>query len=294
MAEKILQRIDGIMKQIDYVQTEMNGISFNAFKNRRLLPQAICFAISQIGERMNTLEGLLGEKYPDFPWKAARQMRNTIVHDYDGVDFEKVYLTAVNDLPELKTRFLQVKEDIKKLCNYSLSTKRLFIRPWDDFDADELYELAKDPEIGFWCGFEPHKHIRDTFFVLHNFLEVKETYAICLIENSKIIGSIGLHFHTEIAKNDDECELGYWIGKPYWNNGYVTKAAKEVIRHAFDDLNISTIWCGRYEGNEKSKRVQEKLGFVFRHRYEKTEVPHLKTYRVNYISALTKEDWKKR
>ena len=41
------------------------------------------------------------------------------------------------------------------------------------------------------------------------------------------------------------------------------EAARELLRHAFLDLNLVRIWCGYYDGNDKSKRVQEKLGFKF-------------------------------
>lgn len=293
MAEKTIQRIDGVLKTIQRVQSELESISIDKFKESNLLQEAISFSISQIGERMNKLEELLGDKYPNIPWKQARKMRNIIIHDYDHVDFEKVYYTSTKDLPLLKQELLKVKNDIKQIYKHSIETKRLLIRPWDDFDADELFELAQEPEIGYWCGWEPHKHIRDTFFVLHNFLEIEETYAICLKDNNIIIGSIGLHFknNTDLTDKDDEAELGYWIGKPYWNNGYATEAGKAIIKHAFKDLKLSRVWCGYYEGNEQSKRVQYKLGFKFHHRSESAEVPQLNTTRIGYVSCLSKDEY---
>ena len=295
MAKKIIPRIDGVLKHIKRVQEIISNITFEEFAKSRLLSDSVSFNILQIGERMNKLEELLGEKYPDLPWKEARKMRNIIVHDYDGINFGKVYSTAINDLPILEDGLLKIKDDIKHISELSLETERLILRPWDDFDADELFELAKEPEIGYWCGWEPHKHIRDSFFALHNFLEAKETYAICLKENGTIVGDISLSFkgNTDLTDKDDECELGYWMGKPYWNNGYITEAAKEIIRHAFDDLGVSTIWVGRYEGNDRSKRVQEKLGFIFHHTCNDVEVTQLKTTRVGHVSYLTKEDWLK-
>ena len=43
-----------------------------------------------------------------------------------------------------------------------ITTKRLFLIPWHASDAEELYELAKDPEIGPLCGWEPHKTLEDS------------------------------------------------------------------------------------------------------------------------------------
>ncbi len=295
MAEKIIQRIDGILKTIQRVQDEIGTISIDKFQENELLQEAISFSISQIGERMNKLEELLGEKYPNIPWKQARKMRNIIIHDYDHVDFEKVYLTASNDLPLLKQELFKIKDDINQVKKNSIETNRLLLRPWDDFDADELFELAQEPDIGFWCGWEPHKHIRDTFFALHNFLEIEETYAICLKSNNRIIGSIGLHFkdNTDLTDKNDEAELGYWIGKPYWNNGYATESGEAIIKHAFEDLCLSRIWCGYYEGNEQSKRVQEKLGFKYHHRLEDVEVRQLGITRIGYFSCISKDEYNK-
>ena len=285
MAKKIIARIDGILKQINHVQEEINGLSFEEFQNGYLIPEAVSFSVSQVGERMNKLEELIGEQYPNLPWKDARKMRNIIVHDYDNVDFKKVYSTATKDLPILKSELLKIKDEIKHTSEKSLYTARLIIRPWDDFDADELFELAKEPEIGEMCGWEPHKHIRDTFFALHNFLEMDGCFAICLKESGDIIGSIGLSFgnNSNIVESDNECELGFWIGKPYWNNGYATEASKKIVEYAFENLNIAKIWCCYYEENIKSKRVQERLNFEFSHKLIDEN-----TNKIKYINMLKK------
>ena len=293
MDDKILQRIDGIIKHINTVQRRMNGVSLNDFLSNTLLIDASSFSIAQIGERMVKLEQLLKNKYPEVPWTEARRMRNIIVHDYDETDPKKIYSTIVVDLEPLKQHFLKIKDDIKHISDNSLTTQRLIIRPWDDLDADELFELAKDPEIGYLCGWSTHKNLGDSLFVLHNFLEVEETYAICLKDNNRIIGSIGLRFgsETNLTNKDDECELGFWIGKPYWGNGYAEEAANEVIKHAFVDLYVSIIWCGYFDGNNKSKRVQEKLHFMFHHTCEIANIEESKEIRTSHITCLKKEDW---
>ena len=288
MAKKILPRINGALKTINETIERLNNVSYKQFVESDVLPEVISFRILRIGERMITLSELLSEKYPHLPWKQARDMRNILAHDYDRVNFKKVYDTAINDLPVLKDGLLKIKYDIQHVNENSFKTERLFLRPWDDFDADELFDLAKEPEIGFWCGWAPHKHIRDTLFALHNFLEMKEHYAICLRPQGTIVGCISLDFG-----DSNECELGYWIGKPYWNNGYATEAAKEIIRHAFEDFNVNRIWCGRFEGNNRSKQVQEKLGFVFDYKREYTYETSPDSPKIQYISLLLKDDWEK-
>lgn len=291
MAKKIVNRIDGILKNINSVQREMNGITIEEFKTQHLLSNAISFDLAQIGERMNKIEEYLIDKYPKLPWKQARKMRNIIVHDYDNVDLDTIYITAIKDLPILKNELINVKSDITKASEKTFNTKRLVLRRWNDFDADELFDLAKEPEIGYWCGWKPHEHVRDSFFALHNFLEIDESYAICLKDIGTIVGTISLSFHSDLANNDDECELGYWIGKPYWNNGYATEAIEWIIEHAFNDLKLSRIWCGYYDGNIKSKHIQEKFGFEYQSTCDTVEVPQLKTTRVGHSNVLTKEKW---
>ena len=71
-------------------------------------------------------------------------------------------------------------------------------------------------------------------------------------------------------------------------------ACEELIRHAFEDLNVSRIWCGYYEGNDQSKRVQEKLGFKFQEMKENVKVALLNEVRNDYVNLLTREDWEAR
>ena len=291
MDDKVIQRIDGVLKHIDKIKKELNGVSFEEFSKSTLLVDAMSFSIAQIGERMIKLEELLRDKYPNLPWVQARRMRNIIVHDYDNSDPMKVYKTATNDMDDLKTWFLIIKDDIKHISDNSIKTERLLLRPWDDLDADELYELAKEPEIGYWCGWEPHKSIRDSLFFLHNFLEVKETYAVCLKDSGRIIGSISLTFDGELIKNEDECELGFWIGKEYQNNGFAFEATIRIIDHAFNDLKMNKIWCECFEGNYKSLNMQEKLHFDFERYREKTDAINANQKQKRCVNSLIKEKW---
>ena len=53
------------------------------------------------------------------------------------------------------------------------------------------------------------------------------------------------------------------IGKPFWGQGLIPEAARELLCYAFEKLGTRAGWCGYYEGNEKSRKVQTKLGFVY-------------------------------
>ena len=171
-----------------------------------------------------------------------------------------------------------------------LETERLLLRPWEEADAEECYKYAKDPRVGPAAGWPVHTSVADSRRIIRDVLSDPETYAIVLKKTGLPVGSIGFH-RSDLASKDDEFELGYWIGVPYWGRGLVPEAAREMLRHAFEDLKLDRIWCGYYDGNVKSKRVQEKLGFVYQWTTEGLFVPQIGETRTGYVSLLTRERW---
>ena len=174
-----------------------------------------------------------------------------------------------------------------------METERLILRRWNEDDVEDLYKYASDPDIGPAAGWPAHQSIDESMDVIRNVFSGKEQYAICLKEDGKAIGAIGLKLkgHTDMTDRDDECELGYWIGKPFWGRGLVPEAAREMLRHAFEDCKMQKVWCAYYEGNNKSKRVQEKCGFKYHHRSENVDVPLLHEKRTGHVSLITREDY---
>ena len=173
-----------------------------------------------------------------------------------------------------------------------LETKRLILRPWSEDDAKELYKYASDPDVGPPAGWPPHTSVENSREIIRTVLSAPETYAVCLKENGKPIGSIGLH-RNDLAEQEDEYELGYWIGKPFWGQGLIPEASREILRYAFEDLGMNRIWCGYYDGNEKSRKVQLKLGFEYQRKTEGIEVKLLNEIRTGHSNLMTKERWQK-
>ena len=175
-----------------------------------------------------------------------------------------------------------------------LETKRLILRPWQESDAQGLYEYARDPDVGYPAGWPAHTSVENSREIIKTVLSAPETYAVCL-KDGKPIGSIGLKLkgYTDMTDREDECELGYWLGKPFWGQGLIPEAAGELLRYAFDKLQMRAVWCGYYEGNEKSRRVQQKLGFVYHHTTDSLDVELLKEKRTGHTSVLTREQWEK-
>lgn len=173
-----------------------------------------------------------------------------------------------------------------------LETERLILRPWEEADAVECYKYAKDPRVGPPAGWPAHTCVENTREIIRDVFAVPETYAIVFKETLLPVGSIGLH-KNDLASKDDEAELGYWVGVPYWGRGIAPEAAREILRHAFEDLLLERVWCAYYDGNEKSKRVQEKLGFIPQWTSENVPVPQLGETRRGHVNLLTKEEWLK-
>ena len=173
-------------------------------------------------------------------------------------------------------------------------TDRLILRPWREDDAEALYTYASEPEVGPPAGWPPHTSVENSREIILNVLSKPETYAVCT-KDGKPIGSVGLRLNgsTDMTDRDDECELGYWIGKPFWGQGLIPEASRELLRHAFEELGMRAVWCGYYDGNEKSRKVQAKLGFVYQHKTEDLEVSLMNEIRTGHCNLMTKERWQK-
>ena len=171
-----------------------------------------------------------------------------------------------------------------------LETARLILRPWCEEDAEDLYRYASDPEVGPPAGWPPHTSVENSREIIRTVLSEPDTFAVCLKSDGRAIGSVGLH-RKDLAEREDEYELGYWIGKPFWGQGLIPEASREVLRYAFRDLGMNRIWCGHYDGNVKSRRVMEKLGFVYQHKTEGIEVRLLGEIRTGHVLLLTREAW---
>ncbi len=176
-----------------------------------------------------------------------------------------------------------------------LESKRLIMRGWRDDDAPSLFKYASDERVGPVAGWEAHRNVDYSRAVIRTIFNRDEVYAICLKgSGDEPIGSIGLTFEGSPEKElgAGECELGYWLGVPFWGQGIASEAAACIINHAFRDLRVDKIYCGFFEGNEKSKRVQQKCGFVFHHTNPEMRIIQLGETRVEHVNVLTYGMWK--
>jgi RimJ/RimL family protein N-acetyltransferase len=180
-------------------------------------------------------------------------------------------------------------------ANIVLPTTRLLLRPFKEDDAESLYLYASNPNIGPRAGWAVHTSVKYSREIIRNVLSEEETYAIVLKGTDTPIGSAGIILCNKTKNSEamgiNDGEIGYWIGEPFWGQGLAPEAVNELLRHGFSDLELDTVWCGYYEGNQKSKRVQEKCGFTFHHTETDKPCPMLDETRTEHFTYISKKEW---
>jgi ribosomal-protein-alanine N-acetyltransferase len=140
-----------------------------------------------------------------------------------------------------------------------IGTARLRIRSYRDADLADLVALAGNWEIARWVGTIPHPYTeadgRDWIArVQENHATGRpRRFAIALKETDRLIGGVGLDGTT--GDGSEEPALGYWVGQPYWGNGYAREAAAAVIDYGFQTLGLETIRAYTDPGNAASQKV---------------------------------------
>jgi RimJ/RimL family protein N-acetyltransferase len=144
----------------------------------------------------------------------------------------------------------------------TLSTDRLILRPFNLNDAARVRELAGEREVAAMTANIPHPYEEGMAeeWISHHEHSLENgtgvTLAIVLQSEDSLIGAMGL----VLDKTHHSAELGYWIGKPYWNQGYCTEAATEVLRYGFEILGLNRVQARHMTKNPASGRVMEKVG----------------------------------
>lgn len=173
----------------------------------------------------------------------------------------------------------------------TITTERLILRPWQESDAESLYEYAKDPLVGPAAGWPVHTSVENSREIIKNVLSDEYTFAVCLKEDNKAIGSIGLMAARTDCAAEGELEIGYWLGVPFWGRGYMPEAVRALQEYAFTELGCGAMWCGYYEFNEKSKRCMEKCGFTYHHTENDRPCSLLSECRTEIFTKLTRGAW---
>ena len=153
------------------------------------------------------------------------------------------------------------------ITGVTLETERLILREWKKEDAEDLFEYASVPGVGEMAGWPYHKNLEESQYRVDKFIKEKHTFAIVYKENNKVIGSVGVEFYDLEDKLSEFFDyqgrsIGYVLSKDYWGRGLMPEAVKAVIDYLFNILDYDFLLCGHFDSNTRSKRVQEKCGFI--------------------------------
>ncbi|MFJ2548727.1 GNAT family N-acetyltransferase [Pseudomonas sp. NPDC087612] len=174
-----------------------------------------------------------------------------------------------------------------------LETPRLLLRPWHADDAADLYEYASDERVGPIAGWPPHTSVEHSAEIIRSVFSHPEVYALQLKDNQRAVGCVGILIgaNSNFDISEQEVEIAYWIGVPYWGQGLVPEAVREVMRHGFETLKLKALWCGYFANNSQSFAAQSKCGFRHHHTEENKYNPFLQDYRTEHISCITYPQW---
>lgn len=173
-----------------------------------------------------------------------------------------------------------------------LETERLRLRAFTLADAPTVQRLAGAAEVARTTLNIPHPYpdgAAETWIGTHADAAARGTaytFAVTRRETGELLGAIGIHPVATHAR----AEIGYWLGVPYWNQGYMTEAARRVVRFGFEELGLNRIQATCLPSNRASGRVMEKAGLT----YEGTlrqYVCRRGTFQDVALHALLRTDW---
>jgi 8-oxo-dGTP diphosphatase len=146
-----------------------------------------------------------------------------------------------------------------KTSGVTIETARLRMRPLRDEDLADLVKLIGNWEVARWTVSVPYPYTEadgQEWIALvqqDHASGLPRSFAIALKETDRLIGGVGLNGST--GDESEELALGYWIGQPYWDNGYGREAVAAIIDYGFRTLSIETIRAHTDPSNAPSQKV---------------------------------------
>jgi RimJ/RimL family protein N-acetyltransferase len=175
-----------------------------------------------------------------------------------------------------------------------LETRRLSLRRLTERDAAQLAMLAGQREIAHTTISIPHPYSERQALEWiqkmngHASSPGDVVFAATLRDTSELIGTVGLR---AINSEHSHAEMGFWIGVPYWRQGFATEAAAAVLRYAFENLRLNRVFAHHMVRNPASGRVLQKIGMKPEGRLQQ----HIRKWGLFedvVLLAILNEEWK--
>lgn len=156
--------------------------------------------------------------------------------------------------------------DIKQILAQfvPICTPRLRIRKINKADALQLFKLTANPALTKYLHWHPNQNLAEVKEVIERRLTEYKTgetrtlvLAIAALHTNELVGNISYKLTDRAGLT---CEVGYWLGQEYWNQGYASEALKACLHYGFTVLGFERIQCCCAPENIASWRVMEKAG----------------------------------
>ncbi|MFN8673079.1 MAG: DUF86 domain-containing protein [Candidatus Sericytochromatia bacterium] len=104
MSISLTEILRHIFDEINFIITETKNLTFESFIQSSVLTRAFIRSLEIIGEAVKKISIELREKYKDIQWKQIAGLRDKLIHDYFGVDYDLVWNVLIEKIPELKIK----------------------------------------------------------------------------------------------------------------------------------------------------------------------------------------------
>ena len=142
-----------------------------------------------------------------------------------------------------------------------IRTPRLVLRQWRDGDLEPFAELNADPEVMRHFPATMTREQSDAFVEYQRGLLAERGWGLWAVESeSGFIGFVGLAVPRFEAHFTPAVEIGWRLARSAWGRGYATEAARAAADHGFDEVGLDEIVSFTTTGNERSRRVMERIG----------------------------------
>ncbi|MHA7843672.1 MAG: GNAT family N-acetyltransferase [Winogradskyella sp.] len=151
--------------------------------------------------------------------------------------------------------------------NLKLETKRLYLRPINEGDDQDFFELDSNPKVHEFLGNNPVTSIEQSGDYIKSILQQYKDYGIGRLamikkDTGEFVGWSGLKFERVVRKEFDYYDLGYRLKEEFWGHGYATEAAIASLNYGFNDLKLKEICAAATSKHRASNTILKKIGFT--------------------------------
>ena len=174
----------------------------------------------------------------------------------------------------------------------NLKTKRLLLRKYEMTDAEQMFKnYATDSEVTRFLNWDPYNNVDEVKLFLKEVMKKYDNldnYNWAIEYSGEMIGSISAY---GLNDRDSACEIGYCLGRAYWNQGIMSEALDAVLQYLFREVNMHRIMAKHDVDNPASGKVMQKCNMVHEGTFRKFYLHEDGTYSDSLIYGILNEEY---